>query len=720
MELYAHTPNRDGHWHCWRDHTSQVSSMAAEFARAFEAADLARCLGSLHDVGKLADGFQRYLHGCWRAEMEGRRAPISSVDHKAAGAIRALSLGPAGELLALAVLGHHGGLPAPSDARSQLCDPLVSERAREALDRYSQVAVDVMSPGPPPGRTSDAASCEMLLRMLFSCLVDADYLDTESHFEPDRASVRAPGEEMSNLWVRFANDQASIIRSSPDTRVNRLRRAIYEECVATADTSQGAFRLTIPTGGGKTRAGMAFALKHAVRHSLRRVVVAMPYTSIIDQNVREYRKILWSGSVIEHSSTAYAPDGEGCSEHDLRMQLATENWDSPIVVTTTVQLFESLFANKPSRCRKLHNLANSVIVLDEVQALPVELVQPILDVLRELVANYGVTLVLSTATQPAFNVNSPYLTGFSSCREIVPEPERYFEALQRVDYRVVHEPWAWERVADEMRSRQQAMCVLNSRKDALHLFRLLDDPDALHLSTLMCPAHRREVLAEIRRRLREGLPCRVVSTQVVEAGVDLDFPCVMRALGPLDRIVQAAGRCNREGLLERGEVIVFTPADGRAPQGNYRTEMDDARIILSEPNCDLNDPHVFERYFQMVWQDCPTDARGIRELRSTLNYPKVASRFRMIRDDTVPVVIYYGDPGPAAVIEEIERKGFASRDDWRALATHTTSVYPNDLRRYLQRGDVRQILDGLYVWIGHYDRRFGLSEELPDPADLMV
>jgi CRISPR-associated endonuclease/helicase Cas3 len=392
---------------------------------------------------------------------------------------------------------------------------------------------------------------------------------------------------------------------------------------------------------------MAFALKHALVHGLDRVIVAIPYTSIIEQTADVYRNIFGETSVLEHHS-AVITGHDGCdplSYQDVWSRLASENWDAPIVVTTTVQLFESLFAHRPSACRKLHNIARSVLVLDEVQTLPPQLLTPILDVLQDLVEHYSVSVVLCTATQPALQ-DGPYLKGLSNIREIVPDPPRYFAALRRVHYTLpaADERWDWERVAVEMRNTAQCLAIVNTKPDALQLLDALNDSTALHRSTLLCGAHRRDVLHEIRRRLDIGEPCRLIATQVVEAGVDLDFPLVLRAIGPLDRIVQAAGRCNREGRLASGRVVVFWPAEGKVPPGAYRTGTDTAISLLSRPQVDLHDPTLYRTYFELLYQAVETDVKGIQNLRQALDYPEVAQRFRLIEDDTAAVVVRYKRP----------------------------------------------------------------------------
>lgn len=718
--VLAHSPNDAGTPHLLADHLEAVASLAERFASAFGAGELARVAGLLHDIGKSNPDFQRYLLDSWKAEKEGGNRP-KSTPHSVFGGIALAQTGL--PVLSVVAAGHHGGI-------ANLCD-LKPKLSAEVDDRWFQEAIssldrDAISRTALPEYAKDALPCEFLIRMLFSALVDADWLDTEAHFNSAKIALRGNAVHLSNLWKLFESDQNRLLAkaaSSGESPVNRARREIYEACLEAADGPQGVYRLTVPTGGGKTRSGMGFALRHAMKHGLDRIIFAIPYTSIIDQTVDVYQGIFGAENVLEHHS-AIEPTldpSEGESEAELRRQLAAENWDAPIVVTTTVQLFESLFSNKPSRCRKLHSIARSVLVLDEVQTLPIHLLKPILDVLRELVDHHGVTLVLSTATQPAFSGESPYLKGFTpEPTEIVPDPGRYFNALKRVEYQIEDESWSWERVAEEMRNEKQALCVVNSRKDAVELFRLLDDPDALHLSTLMCPAHRRDTLCEIRRRLDCGVPCRVVSTQVVEAGVDLDFPVVLRAIGPLDRIVQAAGRCNREGRLQMGRVIVFRPEEGRGPRGSYATATSEAGIMLSAEECNLHSPEVFDCYFRRLWQDCNLDSHGIMGLRERLNYQTVAERFRMISEDTVPVVVPYGDPGPGVTLRAIEAKGSANREEWRKLQNISVSIFRHSATQYEQDGLIKPVLDGLYEWTGIYNEHTGISADCPDPADLVV
>lgn len=716
-QVHAHTPGPGG-WHDLADHLRAVAQRAQVFCEAFGAQDLACWIGFFHDLGKVNPEFQRYLLAC----AQGARHP--QVPHAVWGAALAYSwlwkqkgdaLG--WKLLALPILGHHAGLPHGGTAGCQIETFLASNtRALECMHAYLRAAKPPLpSLGFPelgPGRL------ELFIRIVYSALVDADYLDTEQHFAPQHALLRGGWPGLEALWRRFEANQRALLATVPDTEVNRVRREVYEACLHAAEGPIGVYRLTVPTGGGKTRSGLAFALRHALMHRLSRVVVAIPYTSIIDQTAEVYRNILGDETVLEHHSELEPEEGEGQDPATLRLRLATENWDAPLTVTTTVQLFESIFTNRPSKARKLHNLARSVIILDEVQTLPPDLLEPTLDVLRTLAEDYGTSIVLSTATQPAFE-DSPYLQPFRglSVREIVPEYPGHFRRLRRVVYRRHREPVGWQELARRLRSIRQVMVVLNSRKDALDLLDAMgDDPHAFHLSTLLCGAHRREVLREVRRRLATGEPVRLVSTQVVEAGVDLDFPEVWRAVGPLDRVVQVAGRCNREGMRDKGWVNVFEPLEGRSPRGPYKVGLEKARLVLARHSEeDLCEPDIFREYFQEVFSTVDTDRMGIQALREDLNFPEVASRYRLIEDHTVPVVVPYGD-GPSRLEQWRTRP---HRDTWRRLQPYVVNLYLWEARRFEEEGWIERISQGLCCWRGPYDLQRGLRRAHYDPSDLI-
>jgi CRISPR-associated endonuclease/helicase Cas3 len=558
--------------------------------------------------------------------------------------------------------------------------------------------------------------------MVFSALVDADYLNTEKHFNEKQYILRQDQERIENLWSRFDENQKQFVSAvHTETVVNRIRKEVYELCDRAALGKPGIYRMTVPTGGGKTRSGLAFALRHAAENQMDRVIVAIPFTSIIDQTAKEYRKILGADVVLEHHSQVNVPANENQDIAQISLRLASENWDTPLIVTTTVQLFESLLSNKPGKVRKLHNLARSVILIDEVQALPPELLTPTLEVLSELVERYGVSVILSTATQPAFE-ESRYLEPFREVKveEIIPFDlckQHFAELGERVVYQRKEEPLSWQELAEEISDMNQVMVILNTRKDALSLIDELRDADnVFHLSTLLHGAHRKLILREIKKRLKHGLPVKLISTQVVEAGVDIDFPIVYRAIGPLDRIVQAAGRCNREGKLsqeQRGRVVIFEPSEGRSPRGPYKTGLEKAKLLLMQYDIsELHNPELYREYFEKLFADVDTDKKKIQTYREALDYPKVDSEYRLIERSTVPVLI----DCDSATKRLKEWKRQPCRRTWQRLQPLLVNMFDYEVQKLKAEGWLEPISDGFYRSFGLYDR---LIPAIYDPSDLI-
>lgn len=733
--MYAHSPNEAGDWQGLTEHLEAVAGAASAFAAPFGGGRAAQIAGLWHDVGK-AGNWQSYLAKC-AAEPDRRHR---SVDHKGAGALIAAS-DPALEVLAFLIAGHHGGLMNHGDLRSWLKERRQDADTGLARDWAESVGV-IASAGNdfdqviPEFARSNPHALEFWLRMCFSALVDADYRDTERHFDPVSFANRGGAPPIPVLAKRLEAAQAAL-NEAHQGPVNAVRREVYQACLGAAELPPGLFRLTVPTGGGKTRSGLSFGLRHAATHGFQRVVVALPFLTITDQTAEVYRQVLGDDQVVlEHYSSAGAaedPDG-AVSQGEVWRRLSAQDWDAPVVVTTTVQLLESLFGGSTRACRKLHRLANAVIILDEVQSLPVALLEPILDVLTELAANYGTSVVFCTATQPEYGSVPKIAERFAAMTEIAPEPARLFQSLQRVTY-AWPEPgdrWSWARVAAEAQASEQTLIVVNTKRDALALLDELADPEAFHLSTAMCAAHRRDVLSLIRLWLKAGRRCRVVSTQVVEAGVDLDFPLVMRALGPLDSIVQAAGRCNREGHLHRGRVIIFDPEEGGSPGGSYATATTIAAQLAAEPDLDLHDPEVFRRYFSELYSLVDLDARDIQGLRSRFAFADVAKAFKMIDDDTVPVLVDYRGLAArfpdlptdrraihhattlAKLIDRLElAQATRSLKDARALLgqaqPYTVALRRRAFEQARQAGNVTELVGDLWHWQWTYDDVRGLT-----------
>jgi CRISPR-associated endonuclease/helicase Cas3 len=725
--FYAHTPAEGSEtWHSLEQHLTEVAQRTKNFAAHLGAEDLGYYAGLWHDLGKYNPEFQAYLKACAKDEQH-----TKSVPHAVHGAILAAESIPP---IAPLIYGHHGGLPQIQEmSQKRISDPSHQPAYQASLKLAEAVGIN-LTPGnnwqAEVSRFKDPLHYELFLRLLFSCLVDADFLDTETHFSPGLTVQRLQSETVQRLWTVLEKYQIGLIAKAPDKLVNRVRAEVYQACRHAAELAPGVFRLAVPTGGGKTLSGLTFALKHAAKYEQDRVIIAVPYTSIIEQTVTVYRGIFGEAAVLEHHSAAKAKvDDEDARSLQAQARLATQNWDAPLIVTTTVQLFESLFHNRTSRCRKLHNIVNSVIILDEVQTLPIGLLAPIVDVLKELAARYRVTVLLCTATQPALEGENPYLSGFEPVNDII-EPQQahvHFRQLSRVSYEMPDEPWSWAQVAEDLQTHghEQALLILNTRKDALELLTTLSeetqaDGNIFHLSTLLCGAHRRNVLAEVRSRLQKNLPCWLVSTQVVEAGVDLDFPAVYRALGPLDRIVQAAGRCNREGKMDfKGRVVVFQPEGGRTPPGDYATAVTETANLLKQYP-DFDDPEIFRPYFEKLYQGINTDKAKVQESRQFMDYPETAKRFELIPKDTQPVVIEYDDRA-SRLIREIEHQGLRSYHH-RALQPYLVNLRE---REFKQGAEVRrEIAPGIWVWEGGYDdiRGISLGEAaiVRDPFDLIV
>lgn len=720
-----------GHWrapHDLAEHLRCVAELAAEFAKTY-GADWARLAGRWHDLGKYRARFQRYIRQASGFEADAHiRGEAGKAPHSTAGALHAIQhFGVAGRVLAYLIAGHHAGLSdwfGGLDARLDL--PASRDELAEAL--AATPPADILDAGGfepdlrviPGGRDGFA----LWVRMLFSALVDADFLDTERYMDAEKFAARNRWPTLAELAPRFDAHMAALAGRAAPTPVNRLRADILAQCRAAAALAPGLFSLTVPTGGGKTLSGMAFALEHARQHGKRRVIHVIPYTSIIEQTTDVFRSI-FGDAVVEHHSNAESDPGA----ETAASRLACENWDAPIVVTTNVQFFESLFAARTARCRKLHNLVDAVVILDEAQLLPPEFLQPILDVLNLLTRHYGVTVVLSTATQPALATRTYFdarqnLRGLDDVREIIQDPDALYRALDRVHVRLPDDwqaPTDWPTLAAELCSHDSVLAIVNRRADARELWAHMPK-GTLHLSALMCGAHRSQLIEAIKARLKAGIPTRVISTQLIEAGVDVDFPVVYRALAGLDSIAQAAGRCNREGQLTgKGEVVVFV-APQPAPRGLLLTGENACRSVLHGATEPALSRAQFARYFERLYADCQLDAHGIcgllavdgREL--AVNFRTAAERFRLIADDdSVPIVVLYrGADGQDARIDQwlaLLRKEKPHRWLMRKLQRYTVTLHRAQAIALLHQGDIEEILPGLFAQVSDwlYDQETGLN-----------
>jgi len=729
-QWYAHS--REGMppetWQTLEAHLLGVAIQSQTFADTFGCGAWGYLAGLWHDLGKATEAFLRRLSGT------GPR-----VDHSTAGAkLATVRLGDVGKILAYCIAGHHAGL-ADGKSPDESC---LTQRLRKA--RLPELPVWLPQPETPAGLPftqtigRSGFQCAFFIRMLYSCLVDADFLDTENFLNEGQAALRGAYPSLDEVWKRLQEHLATFATKPTPSPVDPWREKVLNWCVEAAGNAPGLYSLTVPTGGGKTLSSLAFALKQAVTYHLDRIIYVIPYTSIIEQNADVFRKAVGADAVIEHHSNfdprrkkAGRDEADPAGDEALvkRQELACENWDAPLVVTTNVQFFESLFASRSSRCRKLHNIAKSVVILDEAQMLPPEILRPCLEALRELYESYGTTVVLCTATQPALAKSDEFPWGLDQPREIVKDVPGLFTALTRT--RVEH----LGRLTDEalikrLKGHRQVLCVVNTRRHARLLHkRLLDEDGVFHLSATMCPAHRTQTLDAIRAALKDGRPCRVVSTALIECGVDVSFPVVYRAEAGIDSVAQAGGRCNREWELPEGGVIyVFTPVDVPTPGGDMARAAAVGAAIMRQFT-DVLAPEAVEAYFRdLYWSvgkegldarevDAKTHVRGIVDALQSdggrLNFPfrTVAEAFQFIQSTYRPVIIPWDKDGKDIVagLRHAEHTGGLARLAQR----YTVQIPPWEFAALDTAGALECIQDRFFVLakMERYDEAEGLAVE---------
>jgi CRISPR-associated endonuclease/helicase Cas3 len=736
MTFYAHSlPNRPPEeWQPLDKHLQNVAELAAEFAKPFGGEEWARLAGLWHDLGKYSNEFQKKLFDANGIECH-LETKSGKVIHSQAGGHWAQKVMRGGmeRIFCWLIMGHHAGLADFSSAETGAKALEPKMRCPDESDEILKNVSDEMKAHPEPAAPmmllqEPRAEISFLIRMLFSCVVDADFLDTESFMDSGRKKLRqAAYPTLSDLLAAFDQYMEGLCRNVEGTVVNQIRAQVLARCREMADCSPAAFSLTVPTGGGKTLSSLAFALRHAVKHGKHRVIYVIPYTSIIEQTAFVFRNIPgFENAVLEHHCNVLDDDE---TKETVRRRLAAENWDAPIIVTTSVQFFESLYACKTSRCRKLHNIANSVVIFDEAQCLPPQYLRPVVTAIRELHRHYGVTPVLCTATQPVLtkteNFDFKFREGFESVTEIIERPNLLTERLQRVAVERFSnlDPVMHEQIAESIRVEgQSVLCIVNRKQDARIVSLLLPEEQTIHLSTNMCAEHRFQTLEKIRKKLSDrSIPLFVVSTSLVEAGVDLDFPVVYRALAGLDSIAQAAGRCNREGKLPSlGKTVVFVPQD----QPAY--VLSPASLALEYLREDrlsqVFQPETFSRYFaQRFFQlgEQLLDEKNIVGLLGKhleYSFRTAAERFRLIDDGwQLPLIVPFGE-SPEVVDQLIE---WDARRLFRKLQRYTVSIPKKVMWQLLDEGHARELPEypGTYYLHnkGLYTDRFGFIP--PDELD---
>lgn len=707
METIAHVKPEDLAVQTNEEHQQGVARLAAQFAVEFGMAEWGRVLGLLHDKGKEKRAFQQHiikdsgLDPTVKVEVDYRHAYV--------GALIAAKLFPRQHLLMdNAIMGHHRGLYDDGDMKDVMKLEIPDEvkidqiQANLTLPQIKWLPQDI----------------HHLQRMLYSCLVDADYLDTEAFMQPDQSKLRGGHSTIKQLEEKLDSFLRSLKENAVDSEVNRIRNEVQGYCLAESKGEAGFYSLTVPTGGGKTLSSVLWAIKHAIRNNLKRIIIAIPYTSIITQTASVLRSIFGDENVLEHHSNVNLTDDEN-SEIRKKLKLATENWDYPIVVTTNVQLFESLYSNNPSDCRKLHNLAKSVLILDEVQTLPINYLQPIVDTLDTLKRVFGSSILFTTASQPVLTgeiVGSNKFESFEGLpeiKEIIPKEANLHNRLRRVGLQFDETRSDYDEIAERMAKFPRVLCIVNTRNDAKEIYcRLPKEGICLHLSRMMCPDHIRTTIEQVKAALKRdsNTIIRVVATQLIEAGVDIDFPIVFRQEAGLDSILQAAGRCNREGKLELGTTYVFGLQKPLPP--GFITQTNNARLGMGKEH-DWFSPEAMKAYFKQLYSRTATfDKANIKDLlyKQEIQFETAASEFKLIDDNTTSVIVNWKNS--MDLVGQLRKEGPNYRL-MKALGQFSVNVRDRDMKKLNEMGAVEELFEDIFIISdkGFYDEQVGLVLE---------
>ncbi|PWQ94023.1 CRISPR-associated helicase Cas3' [Leucothrix pacifica] len=744
----AHVKEEREEWyeHTLEEHLLEVAKLAKMYLGQ-ESSEWLELAGKWHDLGKYNPKWQVYLKDKSGYQPNAHIEAQDRPNHSTAGAIHAVRvLGDGvGHILAYIIAGHHAGLADWNTAESSKGS--LRHRLNTSENEYfsslkASVSEDILQHTIPvlPNFVKDIQCLSLWMRMLFSSLVDADFLDTEYFFNSYQSKQRSQYPKISELSSNFNTAYSKLTENASETSLNRVRGDIYNSCLKAAELAPGIFSLTVPTGGGKTLSSLAFALKHATHHAKDRIIYGIPFTSIIEQNAKVFKEFLGENSVLEHHSSIEVTEGK----EDRFSRLASENWDAPLIVTTNVQLFESLHSSKTSRCRKLHNLRNSVIILDEAQQLPRDFHKPITQVMQQLSDHFGVTWVLCTATQPDFSPQTDafgktLLEGLSHIREIVDRPSELAQKLKRVNVDLPSNDspvTKWEELASEVGELDSVLVIVNTRRHAKTLFDLLPtNTGNYYLSANMCAEHRTEVISEIKQLLqlkRQGnnQPLRVISTQLIEAGVDVDFPVVYRAMAGLDSIAQSAGRCNREGKIQNhGKVIVFKPEE-RSPIGFLRQGEDTTLALIASGK--LNDPlspESLHAYFSLMNEKGDRDKHNIVDLLTPkmskdspldISFRSASEKFKLIDNNGAPIIVPYiktdqkkdDESQVYGWLDHLERDPQNNKWVYRKLQRYTVTL-PEMFIEQLNKAGCLEQRAGLSVLLDvHYSEKWGV--ETPD------
>ena len=696
------------------EHQRGVAHLACQYASEFGMGEWGTVLGLLHDKGKEQRNFQQYIRkeSGFQPELKAEKTP-----HAYVGAILAKQQFPqCFPLLSNVIAGHHRGLYDFGDLQDLLATEIPIDISLETVKTTL---------GVPQKDIQIKTDFHHLQRMLFSCLVDADRLDTEAFMNPELSSLRKHNNTLEELYERLVAYLNELNNSSEATEVNRVRQYVQQQCIEKSRGDIDFYSLTVPTGGGKTLASVLWALRHAIENRQHRIIIAIPYTSIIVQTAATLKSIFGDENVLEHHSNV---NEENISDDELgrRYQLAAENWDYPIVVTTNVQLFESLFSNRPSKCRKLHNICKSVLILDEVQTLPLHFLRPIVDTFKTLNRVFDTSVLFTTASQPTLQgairgANSmTQFEGLPEIHEIIPESAALHEKLRRVKLEINDPPLNYDEVAKALLEHPRVLCIVNTRRDARELYNRLpkDEGICLHLSRMMCPEHIRQTIRFLKEALKDehNTVVRVIATQLIEAGVDIDFPVVFRQEAGLDSILQAAGRCNREGLQKLGTTYVFSlQKESRMPRG-FITQTNNARLNMVG-EFDWFSPHAMREYYRQLYSKIDSFDTVVFEktqysmdkllYKPEAEFEQAANCFRLIDDKTTSVAVNWQNG--MEFVSKLKEGNF-NYDLMKNLAQYSVNVRQDDMRKLLESGAIEEVLEGIYVIENPdcYDDKVGL------------
>ena len=703
------------------EHQRGVAEMATSYSGLFGLPSWGHTLGMLHDKGKERDAFQQYIRTTSGLPVTDEKS-YGEHHHAFVGGILVTNLMGKSvfNLLANQIISHHTGLHDYIDAES-----VIEKRQLPEEINKGDIALNIpqlreeLLESPFSKLKVDMKHFHHLSRMLFSCLVDADRLNTERFMDVESWKKRGCSSTLTDLLPKLEAHLRELQLYAPDTKVNHIRKKVQERCRKASSEEKGFYSLTVPTGGGKTLSSLLWAMKHAVSHSMNRIIIAIPYTSIIVQTAGLLKEIFGEENVLEHHSN-FDPDDIKDEENREKAKLATENWNYPIIVTTNVQLFESMFSNKTSDCRKLHNMANSILVLDEVQMLPTGFLQPIVDALKAYQEMFGISVLFTTASQPVLsgliegtNPKADF-KGIEHIKEIIPEEFALHDQLRRVKLSIDDTGKTYDEIAAKVSEYNKVLCIVNTRKDAKELYdRLPNDGVKLHLSRMMCPAHLHETIGKIKTLLKdESQPIvRVIATQLVEAGVDIDFPVVFRQEAGLDSVLQAAGRCNREGRSAMGHTFVFSLAAEKRKLFGSMADSNNARLNLPEDS-DWFAPSTMKAYFCQLYSRKQTfDEKDIKHWLykpTELCFETASKEFRLIDDTSINVIVNWENS--MELIEQLKESG-CTYSLVKQLAKFTVGIRSYDFKQLKGYGLVEEILEGIYVLAdrSQYNKATGLS-----------